>query len=77
MSGETPAPAPDDELEALWAMIRTRHGARLGAAELADLRQSVEGLVTLVRTLRAVPLANADAPLEILVPHRAGGRPGA
>jgi hypothetical protein len=75
MSGEPHAPGPDLELEALWTAVRQRHGARLGEAELADLRQSVEGIVALVRALRRVPLANADAPLEILVPFRADTGP--
>jgi hypothetical protein len=77
MSSDPQAAAPDDELEALWAGVRRRHGARLGEAELADLRQSVEGLVAIVRALRRVPLTNADAPLEILVPFRADAGPAA
>ena len=76
MSGDAQASARD-ELEVLWNAVRERHGAGLGEAELADLRRSVEGLVAIVRELRRVPLANADAPLEILVPFRANGGPAA
>jgi hypothetical protein len=77
MSGDPQQSARDGELDVLWNAVRERHGAGLGEAELADLRRSVEGLVAVVRELRRVPLTNADAPLELLVPYRANGGPAA
>jgi hypothetical protein len=65
----------DEEVEALWALVRQRYGSRLTDEQLTDLRTSVEGLVGAARELRRVSLSNADAPLERLVPFRAAEGP--
>jgi hypothetical protein len=61
----------DAELEARWALVRARWGARLDADELADLRKSVQAILEAVRALRAVPLGDTDEPFPPFVPFRA------
>jgi len=54
-----------------------RYGERLDDAQRADLGRSVEALVKPSRDLRAVPLTNADPPLDLAVPWRTPRRPSA
>jgi len=58
------APAtPPAEADLLFALVRERYGSRLTPEQLTAIRQLVMGIVDDARALRAVPLANADAPL--------------
>lgn len=59
MSGADPSRA---EVEALLALVASRHGARLDREQMADVRRIVEGLVDMARALRAVPLRPSDEP---------------
>ena len=59
------------EAELRLELVRQRHGARLGAEQLADLRRAVAAIVEQVVALRAIPLSNADEPLPGFRPWRA------
>jgi hypothetical protein len=59
------------EVEHLFALVRERYGDRLTAEQLADLRQTVDGIVQTARALRAVRLPNAAEPYAPFVPYRA------
>ena len=61
---------PDPEADALFEIVRQRYGARMPAAELEALRKIVAAQVEAARALRAVPLANADEPMQPFVPYR-------
>jgi hypothetical protein len=63
-------PAPDAEVERLFALVRERYGHRLTPAELDDVRRGVAGVVLAARALRAVRLDNADEPFPPFVPYR-------
>jgi hypothetical protein len=63
------------DLEARWQLVVARYGDRLDDAQRADLRSTLEALVKLSRRLRAVPLTNADPPLDLAVPWRTTRRP--
>jgi len=70
------APVPGDpefaaEVEAMFALVRRRYGARLTAEELEGVRKAVQGLVEGARALRAVRLGNADEPFQPFAPFRA------
>jgi hypothetical protein len=60
-----------DEVDLRFALVRLRYGDRLSAEQLDDLRRAVETIVEQVAALRAVPLTNADEPLQRFVPFRA------
>jgi hypothetical protein len=60
-----------DEAEILFALIRARYAARLDAAQLEDLRKTVEGIVRDVATLRAATIPDDAEPGQPFVPFRA------
>jgi hypothetical protein len=66
---------PSRELAWWWQLVAERYGDRLDDAQREDLRRVVEGVVAGVRELRAVPLSNADAPVDLAVTWRLGRRP--
>lgn len=57
-----PAEDAGAEVDRLFALLRERYGHRLTPAQLDEVRQGVESVVQAARALRAVRLANADAP---------------
>ena len=59
------------ETELRLALVRHRYGSRLTAEQLDAVRHLVQTLVEHARALRAVPLANADEPLQRFTPFRA------
>ena len=59
------------EVDTLLALVRERYGARLGPAELDDIRKSIEAIVGAARALRAVRLTNADEPGQPFAAYRA------
>jgi hypothetical protein len=70
---EAPRPEVIAEIERLLGLVRDRYGARLGAAELEEVRRTVEGIVEAAHTLRAVRLGNSDEPFPPFVPVRTDG----
>ena len=73
-SGEAPLPGDPvflAEVDALFALVRRRYGARLTEAELEGVRKGVQGIVAGARALRAVRLGNADEPFQPFAPYRA------
>jgi hypothetical protein len=60
-----------DEAEILFALIRARYAARLDAAQLEELRKTVDGLVRDVATLRAATIPDDAEPGQPFVPFRA------
>ena len=72
-SGEAPLPGNPDvlaEVDALFALVRRRYGARLTEAELEGVRKGVQGIVEEARALRAMRLGNADEPFQPFTPFR-------
>lgn len=65
------AEPPPDDVDALFALVRARYGARLTAAELDEVRKGIEAVVESARALRAVRLQNADEPAQPFMPFRA------
>ncbi len=63
-------PEATREVEALFALVRERYGARLGAEELEDVRKGIESIVGAARALRAVRLTNADEPGQAFAAYR-------
>ena len=59
------------EVDLRFALVRLRYGDRLSAEQLDALRRAVETIVEQVAALRAVPLTNADEPLQRFAPFRA------
>jgi hypothetical protein len=60
------------ECDAAYEMLMRRYGNRL-SPEMADgLRAAVESVVKTVTALRAIPLANGDAPLPGAAPPKMG-----
>ena len=63
---------PDSrEVDALFALVSARYGARLTTAQLEEVRKGVETVVKSARALRAVRLANGDEPIQSFGPFRA------
>ena len=60
-----------DEADILFALIRARYAARLDAAQLEELRKTVEGIVRDVGTLRAASIPHDAEPAQPFVPFRA------
>jgi hypothetical protein len=50
---------PQAEVDAFYALVTTRYGARLDAQQLDGLRKAIEEQA---RAVRAVRLSNADEP---------------
>ena len=59
------------EAAQLFALIRARYGTRLTPAQLEEVQKGVEGVADMARALRAVPLGNADEPMQPFAPFRA------
>lgn len=75
--GSDPTSRGEQDTETRWQLVLARYGDRLDDAQRADLRRTFEALVKLSRDLRAVPLTNADPPLDLAVPWRTPRRPSA
>jgi len=58
------------EADALFALVRSRYGARLTAEQLENVRRGVAALVEQAAALRAVRLSNADEPVQRFTPFR-------
>ena len=65
----TPFPAPA-EVELRLALVRQRYGDRLTAEQLDEMRQALAVQVDNAAALRAVPLANGDAPYPPFAAYR-------
>ena len=63
------------EVEILFALIRDRYADRLDAAQLEQLRTTVEGLARDVAALRAAPIPDDAEPGQPFVPFRADSYP--
>ena len=66
------APVTDD-VELLFALVRHRYGARLDEAQLAIVRETLEGLARDLATLRAVKIPDDAEPAQPFVPFRSEG----
>jgi hypothetical protein len=62
---------PDPEADALFEIVRQRHGDRLTPEELDDVHKIVQAQVEAARALRAMRLTNADEPMQPFAPYRA------
>jgi hypothetical protein len=60
-----------DEVALLWALIRHRYGARLDEAQLAVVRETLEGLVRDVAVLREAKIPDEAEPAQPFMPFRA------
>ncbi|HEX3178461.1 MAG TPA: hypothetical protein VHZ49_17430 [Methylomirabilota bacterium] len=58
------------EAEILFALIRSRYGSRLDAAQLEELRTVVDGLVRDVAVLRAAVIPDDAEPAQGFTPYR-------
>lgn len=56
-------PAPDPVADALAAVVESRYGAQLDAAELDTVRGEIKKSLEASERLRAVKLGNADEPV--------------
>jgi hypothetical protein len=59
-----------DEAELTYAALMQRYGDRLSPEMAGMLRSTVEAVLKTVNPVRAVPLANGDAPLLGFAPVR-------
>ena len=59
------------EVELLWALVRHRYGGRLDEAQLRIVRETLEGLVRDVATLRAATVPADAEPAPPFVAFRA------
>ncbi len=64
-------PPPVPEAEILFALIRHRYASRLEAAQLEELRKTVEGLVRDLAALRAGAIPDDAEPAQPFIPYRA------
>ena len=60
-----------DEADILFALIRSRYAARLDAAQLEELRNTVDGIVRDIATLRAATIPDDAEPAQPFTPCRA------
>jgi len=60
-----------DEADIVFALIRARYAARLDAGQLEELRETVEGIVGDVATLRAATIPEDAEPGQPFIPFRA------
>jgi hypothetical protein len=64
-AGQAPSPsppAPEPVVEALTAVVKTRYGTQLDAAELDTVRAEIKKSLEAGERLRAVKLGNGDEP---------------
>ena len=62
---------PVPEAEILFALIRHRYADRLDAAQLDELRKTVEGLIRDLAALRAAAIPDDVEPAQPFIPFRA------
>jgi hypothetical protein len=60
-----------DEIEVLFALVRHRYGARLDEAQLATVRETLEGLARDLAALRAAQIPDDVEPAQPFIPFRA------
>jgi hypothetical protein len=59
-----------DDAALLFAIVRHRYGARLDEAQLAIVRETIEGMLRDVAALRAAPIPDDAEPVQSFVPFR-------
>ena len=59
------------EADILFALVRHRYADRLDAAQLEEVRQTVDGLVRDLAALRAAPIPDDVEPAQPFIPFRA------
>jgi hypothetical protein len=59
------------EAEVLVALIQHRYGARLDEAQLAVVRETIDGMLRDVAALRAAPIPDDAEPVQPFIPFRA------
>ncbi len=64
---------PDPEVEAQLALIRARWGSRLDEAQLAKVREALEGNARVARTLREFKLPIETEPASVYRVYFGGG----
>ena len=69
--------AAQAEVDALFAMVSARYGARLDAQQLDGVRKAIEAIVEQARAVRAVRLVNADEPTPAFRAYRGDEAPRA
>ena len=60
-----------NDAEILFALVRARYGDRLDAAQLDEVRKTVEGLVRDLAALRAADIPDEAEPAQPFIPYRA------
>jgi len=63
------------EAEILFALVRHRYADRLDAAQLEEVRKTVEGLVRDLAALRAAEIPDDAEPAQPFIPFRADRYP--
>jgi hypothetical protein len=63
--------AVDDEAALLFALVRHRYGARLDEAQLAIVRETIDGMLRDVAALRAASIPDDAEPVQPFIPFRA------
>lgn len=67
----TDGEAAKAEVEALFALVTARYGARLDAQQREGVRKAIESIVEQARAVRAVRLDNGDEPTPAFRAYRA------
>ena len=62
--------AGDAEIDARFNLVKQRHGNRLSADELDEVRKDVADIVASADALRSAKLDNSDEPFSLFVPYR-------
>ena len=70
MSEPQPDPPDPQIVDALFELVRLKHGQRLNDDQLAEVRAGVEGVAKASEELRSVRLENGDEPLFVFKPYR-------
>ena len=73
----SPSPSPPGPVaQALGEVVRLRYGSQLEEADLAEIRKGIEdNLQAADRLRKAVPLGNADEPVNLFHPRVAPSAP--
>jgi hypothetical protein len=66
----TDGEAAQVEVDALFALVTARYGARLDPQQLEGLHRAIEAIVDQARAVRAVRLVNTDEPTPAFRAHR-------
>ena len=64
-----------NEAEILFALVRHRYADRLDAAQLEEVRKTVDGLVRDLAALRAAKIPDDAEPAQPFIPYRADAYP--